>query len=64
MMDVKARTCFNCRVYMTLNAGSMISQTAMDKFDKDHVNHMVQTVGYGEIGKGYTSRTREYLGKH
>jgi hypothetical protein len=49
---------------MTLNAGSMISQTAMDKFDKDHVNHMVQTVGYGEIGKGYTSRTREYLGKH
>ncbi len=60
-MDIKARTCFNCNVYMTLNAATMKSQTAMDKFDKDHSHYMAQTVGYGEIGKGYSSRTREYL---
>ncbi len=61
MVDIKARACFNCHVYMTLNAASLKSQTAMDKFDKDHSHHMVQTVGYNEIGKGYKSRTREYI---
>nr|MDO8083990.1 hypothetical protein [Candidatus Sigynarchaeum springense] len=63
MTDVMARACFNCHVYMVINAASVENQAAMAKFDKDHSLHMVQAVGFGDMGRGYSSRTREYLNR-
>ncbi|NMC07896.1 MAG: hypothetical protein GYA24_21990 [Candidatus Lokiarchaeota archaeon] len=61
MTDMMARACFNCHAYIILNAGSTRNQSAMGSFDKDHARHMVQTVAFNELDKGYVSHTRRYV---
>jgi chromosome segregation ATPase len=57
------RACMTCKEYIIYNDDDYKYVKAMHLFDAVHRGHMVSTVTFSEVKKGYTSKTQEFIEK-
>ncbi len=58
-----ARACMTCKEYIIYNDDDYKYVKAMHLFDAVHRGHMVSTVTFSEVKKGYNSKTQEFIEK-
>jgi chromosome segregation ATPase len=58
-----ARACMTCKEYVLYKEGDYKYVKAVHLFDAVHRAHMVSTVTFSEVKKGYTAKTQDFIQK-
>ncbi|MHA1847521.1 MAG: hypothetical protein ACTSYS_15650 [Promethearchaeota archaeon] len=60
---MNVRACMTCKQYVLIKDDDYLYQRANELFKGYHRGHMLGTLNYNEVKKGFSSRTQEFLEK-